>query len=383
MLNTRNPTQSILLVTPHYNDHGGLERYNHQTVQAFIEAGAEVHALCVFECKRVGSGQFKGTTIYPANRLLQRVFNQVWPGLLDLRLRRLKCRYDLVIAGHLFCLPAALRYARKIKKPCWCLTFGLESWGHLKPAYVESLRSVDRVVTISTFSRNMLEVSSGRTGPIDIIPPMTDPEVFKPENNSGDLGPGEIRLLTVSRLAGRSREKGHEIVLEAMAILRKAGIQKLRYWIAGNGPARGELEDYAQKLGLSDVVHFKGRVPDEDLPALYNACDIFIMPSRVAEHDNGIWTGEGFGIVYTEASACGLPVIACDTGGQTDCVIDGKTGFLIKPDPQSASDAIRRLIEQPGRARAMGMAGRELVQQRFNPDLFKSAWKNLMELEIK
>jgi glycosyltransferase involved in cell wall biosynthesis len=381
MSNRKQP--SILFIAPHYNDHGGLERYNHHAVEALMDAGAKVHALCVFECKRDYGPSFESSTLHPSRPWLQRIFNRFWPYLLDLHLRRLKRPYDLVIAGHLFCLPAALRYARANRKPCWALTFGLESWGRLKPAYIKALNETDKLITISSFSRKMVIESSGRNGSIDIIPPMTDPEVFKPGNNSGDRGPEEIRLLTVSRLAGRSREKGHEIVLEAMAALRKDGVHNLRYWIAGDGPARGELENYARGLELGDVVHFKGRVPDEDLPALYNACDIFIMPSRVAEQGNGIWTGEGFGIVYTEASACGLPVIACDTGGQTDCVIDGKTGFLIKPDPQSAADAIRRLIEQPGRARAMGMAGRELVQQRFNPDLFKRAWKTLMELEIK
>jgi phosphatidylinositol alpha-1,6-mannosyltransferase len=104
----------------------------------------------------------------------------------------------------------------------------------------------------------------------------------------------------------------------------------IRLSIVGDGPLRPSLEQLARELGIEARVTFHGRLRASDLEALYDSCDIFVMPSRLSRSGGG----EGFGIVYLEASAHGLPVIAANEGGAIDAVVDGKTGLLV--DPRSA-----------------------------------------------
>jgi phosphatidylinositol alpha-1,6-mannosyltransferase len=156
-------------------------------------------------------------------------------------------------------------------------------------------------------------------------------------------------------------------------------VKEIEYWIAGTGEDRKRLEQRTREKGVADAVHFLGLVDDANLPEIYNQCDIFIMPSFVAERKPGAWTGEGFGIVYIEASACEKPVIGCDTGGQTDCIIDGVTGLLIKPDARAAAEAICRLVRHPKEAEAMGREGRRFVLEKFTLQNFRAKWSQLLK----
>jgi len=168
-------------------------------------------------------------------------------------------------------------------------------------------------------------------------------------------------LVTVARL---QEHKGMDTVIRALpAIL--AGAPDVRYAVAGTGPDRERLEQLAQELGVGDRVRFLGGVGDQDLPAFYNLASVYVGASRRA----GRLGVEGFGISLVEASACGLPVVAGNSGGIPDAVREGETGFLVPPeDPAALAGAISRLLADTELARRVGAAGRRAVETYYNWD---------------
>jgi phosphatidylinositol alpha-1,6-mannosyltransferase len=171
-------------------------------------------------------------------------------------------------------------------------------------------------------------------------------------------------LLTIGRLVER---KGVDLVIEALPPLL-ADHPDLAYLVVGSGPREAALRRRARELGLGDRVVFAGAVPDAELPRIYNLARVFVMPSRFIRRKATI---EGFGLVYLEAGASGLPVIAGTAGGATDVVRDGENGLLVDPEsPAAIGAAIRRLLEHPEEARRMGERGRALALEPPNWGIF-------------
>src|SRR5213083_2715971 len=202
----------------------------------------------------------------------------------------------------------------------------------------------------------------------------TDPGRFRPGVDATELrgrlelphsrGRNGTRwLLTVARI---EPHKGVDTVLQALpAILARA--PDVHYAVAGAGAAaeRAKLERLAEQLGVAGRVQFLGEVSERDLPALYGLATVYVGASRRAERI-GV---EGFGISLVEASACGLPVVAGNSGGVPDAVRDGETGFLVPPeDPAAFCDAICRLLADHELARRVGAAGRRAVETYYNWD---------------
>jgi phosphatidyl-myo-inositol dimannoside synthase len=137
-----------------------------------------------------------------------------------------------------------------------------------------------------------------------------------------------------------------------------------RYAVAGVGPRQTELEQIAGQAGLRHAVEFLGFVPDADLPALYNAADLYVGASRY--HDLLV---EGFGISLVEASASGIAVVGGRSGGVPDAVRDGETGLLVDAeDPAAVSAGINRLLGDDALRHRMGAAGRRAVESYYNWD---------------
>ena len=200
---------------------------------------------------------------------------------------------------------------------------------------------------------------------VRVVPLGADQSFFRPGIDATEvrarygLGPGRW-LLSVARL---TRHKGIDTALHALAQLR-ADYPDLRYAVVGAGEAQAALEDEARELGVTDRVRFLTDVPDRDLPALYNAAEIYLGVSRLLEQ-----RVEGFGISLSEASACGLPVVAGRSGGIPEGVRDGETGFLVDAEsPLAVADALRRLLADPGLRARFGTAGRRLIERHYNWD---------------
>jgi phosphatidylinositol alpha-1,6-mannosyltransferase len=169
-------------------------------------------------------------------------------------------------------------------------------------------------------------------------------------------------VVSVSRLVPR---KGMDTLIEAAGRLAVTH-PDLTVAIAGSGRDRARLQHLARRRGAR--VQLLGRVSDAELPALYACADVFAMCCRTR------WRGleqEGFGIVFLEAAASGVPSIAGDSGGAADAVLDGKTGLVVaRPDdPAAVAAALGRLLDDPALASSMGQAARQRVESEFNYDL--------------
>lgn len=230
------------------------------------------------------------------------------------------------------------------------------------------------LVAISSWTRDLALTVLGELGldghgqRLRVVHLGTDPDRFRP-----GLDPSPVRgrfglpdgdgrwLLTVARLESH---KGIDTVLQALPLVLEQA-PDVRYAVAGSGSDRERLEKLAAKLGVASRVRFLGQVNDRDLPALYNLAVVYVGASRRAERI-GV---EGFGISLVEASACGLPVVAGNSGGVPDAVREGETGFLVPPeDPEAFADAIGRLLADTGLAKRVGGNGRRAVETYFNWD---------------
>ena len=223
---------------------------------------------------------------------------------------------------------------------------------------------VDVLTYLGAYTRGRLEraISASAHDRLAQLAPGVDATHFKPDAG-GDvvrqaLGLTDRRVIVcVSRLVAR---KGQDVLLHAMpSILRD--VPDAALLIVGSGPAGKRLEALTDRLGLRAAVRFTGSVPSADLPAHYDAGDVFAMPCRTRRAGLDV---EGLGIVYLEASASGLPVVAGRSGGAPDAVLDGETGEVVDgADVGAVAAAIVGLLRDPDRAKAMGAAGRAWVQR--------------------
>ena len=213
------------------------------------------------------------------------------------------------------------------------------------------MRGAAAVVAAGSYPARASADAAGRAVAGVVIPPGVDGERFHPidaqqrseTRQKFGLDPDRVLVLGVSRLVPR---KGFDVVIDAMSELGPAQLA-----IAGDGRDRGRLVKRARGR-----VAFLGRVSDADLPALYACADVFAMCCRDR------WRGleaEGFGIVFLEAAACGVPSVAGRSGGSHEAVADGETGFVVPPrDVDAVRAAIGRLITDEGLRARMGAAAR-------------------------
>jgi len=272
----------------------------------------------------------------------------------------------------------AVRLARSAKVPYGLIAYGGDLVALARKAETSrwqrwrlrrELGSAAALVAISDWTAERL-LGLGRSvglpeleARLHVVPLGSDPKVFRPDRETGGLRrrlglPDGRWLLTVGRLVPH---KGVDVALEALLLL-SAEVPELRYAIAGGGPERERLEAKAKALGLEQRVHWLGQVSDADLPLLYSMAEIYVGLSR----EEGIGV-EGFGIALVDASASGRPVVAGRSGGIGSAVHDGVTGLLVDPTSAgAAARAIGTLLAEPERARAMGVAGRHLVERDLN-----------------
>jgi phosphatidylinositol alpha-1,6-mannosyltransferase len=252
-------------------------------------------------------------------------------------------------------------------------THGHELWWAKTPGSRQLLRrigeSVDCVTYLGEYTRLRIAdaLSSSAVSRMEQLTPGVDEKHFRPGIDSSklreELGLGDRPVIVVvGRLVHR---KGQDRLIESLPLIHQV-IPNAALLICGQGPLRDELEKRVAALKLADDVLFTGRVSWEDLPRYISAGDLFAMPSR--SRLGGLEV-EGLGIVYLEASACGLPVIAGNSGGAPDAVIEGETGFVVDGNSiKEISQRIIQLLEDPALRKRMGTRGRSWVEEQWRWD---------------
>jgi glycosyltransferase involved in cell wall biosynthesis len=216
--------------------------------------------------------------------------------------------------------------------PYWVVLHGLEAWNIQNSAHKKALRRADRIIAVSHYTRDRL-LSEGYLDPdqISVLPNTFDASQFqiKPKPDyllkRYGLSPEQPVILTVTRLDRIANYKGYDKILQALPQIRQQ-IPNVHYILAGKGDDRTRIESMISSLDLQDCVTLAGFVPEDELCDHYNLCDVFAMPSK----------GEGFGIVYLEALACGKPVLAGNKDGAVDPLAHGELGCLVDPDDGEA-----------------------------------------------
>ena len=239
-----------------------------------------------------------------------------------------------------------------------------------KQALGNVLRRARHVLSAGEYAAREAEQAAGRSLPVTVVPPGVDVERFRPLDADGRRRarrrfglPADAELVvSISRLVPR---KGFDVAIEAAALLR-ARRPDLVLAVAGAGRDERRLRTLAADLEAPVV--FLGRVPNDQLADLYACADVFAMPCRSR------WAGleqEGFGIVFVEAAACGVPQIAGESGGAAEAVDDGVTGLVVdRPeDPSEVAEALTTLLDDDRRRAEMGEASRRRAVEEFSYDV--------------
>jgi phosphatidyl-myo-inositol dimannoside synthase len=373
----------VLLVTNDFPPRrGGIQSYLVELVTRLAATGE--HTLTVY------APQWKGAETFDANAAGYQVVRH--PGTLmlpgagvDIRMRRLITErgIDTVWFGAAAPLGLLARRARRAGATrVLASTHGHEVGWSMLPVARSVLRRIgddtDVVTFVSRYTRGRFASAFGPHAGLEHLPPGVDADRFRPDparraELRARYGLGERpTVLCLSRLVPR---KGQDMLIKALPSIRQR-VDGAALVIAGGGPYMTALHELADRLGVRDHVTFTGGVPAADLPAYHAMADVFAMPCRTRGAGLDI---EGLGIVFLEASATGVPVIAGSSGGAPETVQHNKTGMVV--DGRSVdqiADAVSGLLADPDRAAKMGAAGRDWVTAHWRWDDLAGRLANLI-----
>jgi len=334
----------VLVLTPDFPpDVGGIQVMAHRLVTSWPTF--ETHVLTT------GPSTAPASEVFPGGTIRRITIRRGRPAPLKISLlmaralaEALRFRPDVVLCSHIVISPAAWAISRLTGTPYVQQVYGMEVSARPRLARF-AVRHAMGVTAISAYTASLVSPPTSHPA-VQLIPPGVD---LPGPRREGQLGPPVV--LTVARMA--ERYKGHDVMLRAMPLVR-ARVPDVRWIAIGDGPFRAGYEQMARSLGVSDSVRFLGTVDDAERDQWFDAAQVFAMPSRLSSTGGG----EGFGIVYMEAAARQLPVVAGNVGGALDAVLDGVTGLLVDPaDHLAVADAIADLLVDRDRSRALGLAG--------------------------
>ena len=299
-------------------------------------------------------------------------YNTGWLRVFPLiaRARTLIPHNDLVLAINVTYGGIAGLFARSLfGVPYATLAYGYEflkfkrSWP--AAALLRSIYAQSRgVIAISRFTRNQLVEFGVNAKKIAAILPGATPDPL-PDSATVDAlrskysFDGKLVILSVGRLVPR---KGHLTLVRAMPRVL-AQVPNAHLMIVGQGPSLSACSRAAHRMGVRDRITFAGPLVNAEVQALYSMCDVFALPTGEGAHGQI----EGFGLVFAEAHAHGKPVVAGNSGGAVEAVIQNETGLLVEPDdPDALAEAISRILSDPDVARRLGENGRKRVERELN-----------------
>jgi glycosyltransferase involved in cell wall biosynthesis len=353
----------LALVTDAYGGRGGIAKFNRDLLAALCSHPAcdEVVALPRVIYEEFGAlphglthvaASARGKTHYVAH--LARVATRE--------------KFAGVICGHLNLLSAAALVARHQRIPLLQIVHGVEAWRPRSALQRVLARQVDLFVSVSKFTKQRFVAWSGVSPERGVVVPnCIDASLYGVSPKRSDLVArygleGRTVVLTLGRLLASERYKGIDEVIELLPALT-ASIPSITYVIAGDGDDRRRLQEKALALGVGERVVFTGYVPEREKADHFRLADVFVMPGR----------GEGFGIVYLEALACGVPVVASAADASQEVVEDNAFGFIAHPDrPEEIATGIRRALQRTQREIPTRLAN-------FSFGMFEKRWHAVIE----
>lgn len=238
--------------------------------------------------------------------------------------------------------------------------------------------AADVVTYVSRYTRDRFGSAFGSTAALAYLPPGVDTDRFRPDPAARAELRARYRLgqrptvLCLSRLVPR---KGQDMLIKALPVIRQR-VDGAALVVVGGGPYLPALRRLAQRHGVSEHVTFTGGVDGAELAAHHALADVFAMPCRTRGAGLDV---EGLGIVYLEASATGVPVLAGRSGGAPETVQHNKTGLVVDGrSVQQVADAITELLADRDRAAAMGAAGRDWVTRQWRWDMLAARLADLL-----
>jgi len=354
----------LAFLTDAYGGRGGMAQFNRELLEA-IAAHPRVHevvAMPRFIAENVGAVPRGVRYDASASR-----------GNLAFLWRALGATardgYDGVICGHIIFLPLALLAAWRSGAPVILVIHGVEAWSPPRRAlHRAAVRFIHVVTAVSEFSLSRFVAWSRH--PADrtfILPNCVDASRFGPAAAPQHLRrryglDGRRVLLTVARLSSRERYKGVDELLELMPTLH-GSLPELSYLIVGDGDDRARLQEKARNLGVADAVVFAGYVSEEEKADHYRLADVFAMPGH----------GEGFGIVYLEALATGVPVIGSTLDASREALLNGALGTVVDPrKPEEIREAILAALQRRQRVVPAGLS-------HFSREAFRTRCHQLLD----
>jgi phosphatidyl-myo-inositol dimannoside synthase len=358
----------ILLVTNDFPPRrGGIQSYLENLVRELV--ATDVHTLTVYAPKWAGSEEFDAAAAAYGYDVVRHPTSLMVPEpSVAVRMRRLiACRdIDTVWFGAAAPLALLTPLARDAgASRVIASTHGHEVGWSMLPLARTALRRIgndtDVVTFISRYTRDRFASAFGPRAALEHLAPGVDTDRFEPNSVAraemrARYGLGERPVvLCLSRLVPR---KGQDMLIRALPAVRER-IDGAALVIVGGGPYRDTLHRLAHQFGVGEHVVFTAAVPGDELPAHHAMADVFAMPCRTRGAGLDV---EGLGIVYLEASATGVPVVAGRSGGAPETVVDGETGLVVDGwDVGAIAAAVGDVLADPDRAVRMGAAGRRWV----------------------
>jgi len=330
----------LLLTTDSFGAHGGIALYNRDLIEA-LAALPEVSEVVVLPRNYT----YEATLRFPSKiSFVANAAGGKWHYVkttLGISLEK----FDLVICGHINLLPLAGAFAWGKEIPLVLMVYGIDVWKPSSRVTRLCLNRADAIWSISAITRDRMRVwSKLPIEKFEILPNAIHLDRYTVDPKRQDLmeryGIKERKvLLALGRLSAAEQYKGFDEVIDVMPELLKQD-SSLVYLIAGDGDDRERLSEKVKLMGLTGNVIFTGFVPEDEKADHFRLADVFVMPGR----------GEGFGFVFLEALACGVPAIGSKIDGSREALLDGNLGELVDPDDyESIQEAILTALKKPKR----------------------------------
>lgn len=330
----------LVLLTDAFGGHGGIALYNRDLLTALCAHPGCTEVVAVPRLMPNPSEPRPEKLVYVTSGLNSKI------GYLKAVQQTVNKNpaFDLIVCGHINLIPIAHMLRLRLKAPILLEIYGIDSWQPTKSRTVNMLaKKIDAFVSISEITKQrFLAWTKLPAGKGFLLPNAIHAENYGPGPKNTELLKrygleGKTVLLTLGRLVSHERYKGFDEVLELLPELARE-MPNIAYLIAGSGDDRPRLEATARALGVEERVVFTGFIPEAEKADHYRLADAYVMPSR----------GEGFGFVFLEAMACGIPVVASKVDGSREAVRGGELGLLVDPEDRAGlKRAVAATLQKP------------------------------------